>query len=86
MPIKHNARVYPNLCAIGRMRKLPTTPPILIDVATNVASSNVNVPVGNVVFSFCNSMKLIVAHPDDRPNVNDNRLPISDENVDLLFT
>lgn len=42
---------------------------------TSDASSKLKGPVGNVQFSFCNSLKLIVAQPVASPNENVRRLP-----------
>lgn len=39
--------------------------------------SGVNGPIGNVPVPLWSSTKLIVAHPDDAPNANDNKLPKS---------
>lgn len=75
-PMKHNDRVIPNSWAMGRIAKLPTTPPIAIDVATNVASSSVNGPVGIVVFGCWISTKCIVIQPLELPNENDSKLPV----------
>lgn len=61
---------------IGKIAKFPIKPPMFIIEITSEASSKLSGPVVNVVFSFCNSMKLIVAHPLDVPNDRVNKLPI----------
>lgn len=85
MPIKVNARACPYRFAMGRTAKFPTNPPILIEVATNVASSSENEPVGNVVFSCCSSMKLIVPHPVEFPYENASKLTIYNGNSKLFL-
>lgn len=77
--IKHSALDCPNIGVIGRIPKFPKNPPMFIAVATNVASSNVNGPIGKVVFSCCSSTKFIVPHPDELPNENAMRLSIYNE-------
>lgn len=55
---------------------LPMKPPTFTSDTTSDASSKVNGPVANVLFSLCSSRKFIVAHPLDEPNDNVSRLPI----------
>lgn len=67
--------LLPNLFIMNGNSKLT-----MIDVAIgmdiiNVASDNVNGPLGNFVSSFCNSTKLTAAHPFIAPNDDVSKWP-----------
>lgn len=57
------------------MAKFPTRPPRLSADTTNDDCFNVSGPVARVVFTFCNSLKLIVDQPETTPHANVRRLP-----------
>lgn len=78
-------RFTPSIWLSGRMAKLPTKPPILSNDTTNDDSVNVNGATGNVLFSVCRSLKLMVAHPVTRPVDRVNRLPNSKDSFDFYF-
>lgn len=59
--------IVPHFSLIGCIAKFPINPPTLGNDTTNVASFNDNAPAGNVVFTFCKSIKFIVAQPDCIP-------------------
>lgn len=61
------------------MAKLPINPPTLTNDTTSVASSKVNGPDENVLFSFWSSLKLIVAQPEVKPYDIVNKLPMRNE-------
>lgn len=75
MPSKWVARFTPKIPLNGITSQLPAKPPTFMSEMTNEVSCFVNRPVGNVLFSFSSSSKLIDAQPVDNPNDSVNKLP-----------